>query len=98
MSYTTEPWYHCMPTHYVNLECNFKKTNRNEVPISEERVNFNFSNYELLKGVLMRVNNRYTPEEHAYLTEKLGHSPTLLNQHGKGDKVATAKLIKRYIK
>ena len=98
MSYTTEPWYHCMPTHYVNLECNFKKTNRNEVPINEERVNFNFSNYELLKGVLMRVNNRYTPEEHAYLTEKLGHSPTLLNQHGKGDKVATAKLIKRYIK
>ena len=87
-----------MPMHYVNLECNFKKTSRHEVPIPEDRVDFKFSNYDLLKGVLMRVNNRYTPEEHAYLTEKLGHSPTLLNQHGKGNKVATAKLIKRYIK
>ena len=87
-----------MPTHYHEVECNFKKTNKNEKPINPELVDYKFSNYELLKGILMRINNRYTPEEHAYLTEKLGHSPTLLNQHGKNNKVATSRIIKRYMK
>ena len=87
-----------MPQNYVELECNFKKTNRNEKPIDPDLVDYKFSNYELLKGVLMRVNNRYTPEEHAYLTERLGHSPTFLNQHGHNNRVATARIIKRYIK
>ena len=76
-----------MPQNYVELECNFKKTNRNEKPIDPDLVDYKFSNYELLKGVLMRVNNRYTPEEHAYLTERLGHSPTFLNQHGCNNRV-----------
>ena len=44
------------------------------------------------------MNNRYTHDELAYLTKKLGHSPIMHNDHGKNNKIATAKIIKRYMK
>ena len=80
------------------VEVNYKKVSKKEKPVDPKSVDFKFSKFDLIKGILLRLSSRYSPEEIDYLTDKLGHPPHFLNNEGKNGLVATARMIKRYIR
>ena len=92
------PWYTMLESNMTQVDVNYKKASRNEKPIDPSLVDYKFSNFELMHGILCRLNSKYTPDEVAYLTEKLGHPPTMLNQDRKNGLIITSKMIKRYLK
>ena len=54
-----------------------------KVVIDDKIVSHKFSKYELLKSMLLRLNNRYTEDELDLMTDSIGHSPVFLDQSEK---------------
>ena len=68
-----------------------------KVVIDDKIVSHKFSKYELLKSMLLRLNNRYTEDELDLMTDSIGHSPVFLDQSEKDGLIATTKMIRSYI-